>query len=308
VIKAYFLKLLPVVIVLFTLAVVVIPGTIIGKKLSKKNGKQTSLSNLKKKIRQSIPAPPTDTSDQINLAFYVPVKNDDSPQTYDSGLQKKSTRTESNVSEKPDAISKLPVNGSQSAPSKLKEPSHTKSTVKSEKTTEKSPVRATSRKKALPRSTAETPDIKSPESSSGSLKISIDPPDAPVYLDGEKMSSAEIENGKKMAVGSYTVTARSPGFTPYSKTVQIEPDKTVILSIALKQEIKGNGQLHVFSYPWANLFIDGDLKGTSPTAVPVVLPEGSHKLVLKRDGYKPYSREITVKPGEVVRLQIELDK
>lgn len=308
VVKAYVLKLLPILIALFTLAIVVIPGTIIGKKLAKRQGKQTSLSVLKKKIQQSTSATIGDTSQQIELAFYAPLKAVESLQVTTSGLQKKSTPSESKASGKSAATDNLTVNPSQPIPPITKEP---QSAAKSQQTTKKSPVRVTYRNKTVKRSIPETAVTNSetpPEPSPGILKISVDPPDAPVYIDGARISIDEIENGKKMAVGSYTVTASTSGFKPYSKTIRIEQNKTVILSIALKQEIKGNGQLHVFSYPWASLYVDGEIKGTAPTAVPVVLPEGSHKLVLKRDGYQTYTKDVTMKAGEVVRLQIQLEK
>lgn len=308
IVKAYVLKLLPVLIALFTLAIVIIPGTIIGKKLAKRQGKQTALSVLKKKIIQSTSATNEDTSQEIELAFYAPLNPVESRQGTTSGLQKKATPSKSNTSGRPATTDNLTVNASQPIPPIIKEP---QSAAKNQQTKRKSPVRAASKNKTAKRSiteTAVTNAVTPPEPSPGILKISVDPSDAHVYIDGARMSMDQIENGKKMSAGSYTVTANSSGFKPYSKTVRIETDKTVILSIALKQEIKGNGQLHVFSYPWASLYIDGELKGTAPTAVPVVLPEGSHKLVLKRNGYQPYTKDVTMKTGEVVRLQIQLEK
>ena len=88
----------------------------------------------------------------------------------------------------------------------------------------------------------------------------------------------------------------------------IEINKSQILEIVLKQKMKGSGRLHVYSYPWADLYLDGAYVGTTPTPTPVSLVEGKHKIMLKREGYQSYSETVDVKNDEVTRVQVQLDR
>jgi len=76
----------------------------------------------------------------------------------------------------------------------------------------------------------------------------------------------------------------------------------------LKQILKGNGRLHVYSYPWSDLYIDGTFIGTTPTPVPITLIEGEHKILLKRNGYKSYKDVVTVETDEVTRVQVQMER
>jgi serine/threonine protein kinase len=142
----------------------------------------------------------------------------------------------------------------------------------------------------------------------GKLKITVNPPDARVYVDGTLLNDDDIASGKDLTIGNHTVTADAPEYETYSNTVSIEKDQSTLLSLVLKAIVKGNGQVHVFSYPWANLYIDGELKGTTPTAVPILLVEGTHDITLKREGYQTYTDQVDVKTGDVLRLKIDMKK
>lgn len=142
----------------------------------------------------------------------------------------------------------------------------------------------------------------------GKLKIMINPSIARVYVDGTLLNNDDIAAGKELTTGIHSVTADAPEFESYTNAVTIEKDQSTVLSLTLKAVVKGNGQVHVFSYPWANLFIDGELKGTTPTAVPILIGEGTHEITLKRDGYQTYTDQVDVKTGDVLRLKIDMKK
>ncbi|HEX2957884.1 MAG TPA: serine/threonine-protein kinase [Chitinispirillaceae bacterium] len=142
----------------------------------------------------------------------------------------------------------------------------------------------------------------------GKLKITVDPPQATVFIDGMLLDKDEIAVGKDLTIGNYTITAEAPEYQSYSNTIVIEKNQSIVLSIVLRAEEKSNGQVHVYSYPWANLYIDGELRGTTPTAVPILLSEGSHNLKLQRDGYESYADQIVVKSGDALRLKVDMKK
>lgn len=61
------------------------------------------------------------------------------------------------------------------------------------------------------------------------------------------------------------------------------------------------GRLYISSRPWGQLFLDGRLIGNTPIAG-LALPAGTHVLRVARPGFRVYEREITVVPGQQIRL------
>jgi hypothetical protein len=63
--------------------------------------------------------------------------------------------------------------------------------------------------------------------------------------------------------------------------------------------------LHSGKSTWASLFLDGVASGGSPTDLEV--PAGVHRLKVTRAGFSDIEREVTVRPGalEIVRLELQ---
>ncbi|MBN1127666.1 MAG: serine/threonine protein kinase [Chitinispirillaceae bacterium] len=142
----------------------------------------------------------------------------------------------------------------------------------------------------------------------GILKMSIDPAGAGVLLDEKAVANVELTRGITLNAGTCEVLVTHPGYDPFHGILEIAAGRTHTVPIVLLPEKKGKGQLHVYSYPWADLYIDDVLAGTTPTQALLSLGEGEHTVVLKRDGFRPYRESITVKKDEVTRLQITLNR
>lgn len=149
---------------------------------------------------------------------------------------------------------------------------------------------------------------KQQESHPGILKFTVDPLRALVYLDGEKLSDKDLASGKRVKSGRHTIAAAATGYKSYSTIIATEENTVQNVAISLKQLEQGAGFLHVYCYPWADVYVDGADEGAAPMANPLMLPEGDHAVVLKREGYRPFSGTVHVVEGEVVRLKIQLDQ
>jgi hypothetical protein len=80
------------------------------------------------------------------------------------------------------------------------------------------------------------------------------------------------------------------------------------MDISLTQKEKGAGLLQVYSYPWADIYVDGVRQGTTPTAKPLSFMEGEHELQLRRQGFKLYSKTVDVVKGQVTHIQVNLEE
>lgn len=157
---------------------------------------------------------------------------------------------------------------------------------------------------------------------SSRFNFKIKPSSARVYLNKKRVSKAELRNGKKVVPGKYQLEIKARGYKPYKRTVTVRKNQKSLLTEKLTpikrvKKIKkspapktatGFGQVHVFSTPSANLFIDGRARGATPTSRPIKLRKGKHVLILKKSGYRPYEEIITVPDGEILRKKIRLQK
>jgi serine/threonine protein kinase len=144
--------------------------------------------------------------------------------------------------------------------------------------------------------------------STGLLKISINPPSAEVTVDGTVLSLREMGEGKRLKTGTHQLVAKATGYDIYSRMVTMEKDAVLIISADLVSQGKGISTLHVYSYPSAEIYIDGVFQALSPTAKPLTLAQGTHALKLKRAGYKTYEETITIAKEELKRVKVQLTK
>jgi|WetSurMetagenome_2_1015567.scaffolds.fasta_scaffold00368_18 tRNA A-37 threonylcarbamoyl transferase component Bud32 len=161
------------------------------------------------------------------------------------------------------------------------------------------------KRSALPRPAAAVP--RQAEAQYGTLRVSVDPPQAVVFLDGKILAPDELFSGKSLRKGAHALSVAATGYKSLSMSVTIDANVTRVVPVSLKAEAKAQGLLHVYSYPWADVYVDGMSQGTSPTATPITLPEGDHAVLVKREGFKPYSSTVHVVGGQIARLKIQLE-
>jgi serine/threonine-protein kinase len=65
------------------------------------------------------------------------------------------------------------------------------------------------------------------------------------------------------------------------------------------------GMLVVAVSPWADVAVDGAHVGQTPLRA-IALPPGPHSVLLTHPDFQPYPRRVTIRPGETVRLLVDL--
>ena len=180
------------------------------------------------------------------------------------------------------------------------------------KTAKKKPAPATPNplSAALPENQPDTlrPSAQTAENQNGVLKVKVEPLNAVISIDDVPIPSQEIAAGMQLPTGAHTISINAEGFVSYQQLVQIKPDTLQELPIVLKQKERGNGFIQVYSSPWSNIFIDGTMRGTTPTPSPITLAEGEHAVRLERDGFLPVNQTVTIKNNEITRIQVDMVK
>jgi eukaryotic-like serine/threonine-protein kinase len=67
------------------------------------------------------------------------------------------------------------------------------------------------------------------------------------------------------------------------------------------------GLLQIAVRPWAEVEVDGRLLGTTPLDR-MSLPAGQHVVLLRHPSFEPFTRAVTIRPGELARLVVDLPR
>jgi serine/threonine protein kinase len=68
---------------------------------------------------------------------------------------------------------------------------------------------------------------------------------------------------------------------------------------------EADGALLLVVRPWADVSVDGVPRGETPLAR-IALRPGPHAVLLTHPDYRPYPRRVTIRPGETLRLAVDL--
>lgn len=135
----------------------------------------------------------------------------------------------------------------------------------------------------------------------GTLVVDSSPPGAEVYVDGGLKGRTPLRLSLKE--GTYQVELRLAGYEPYRAAVRVGEGEETRLSVNLRP-IR-TGELVVETRPvGAEVYVDGRLQGRTPLRVS--LEAGRHEVRVAAPGYGEYRAQVEVRPGESVRLGVEL--
>ncbi|WP_319642869.1 PEGA domain-containing protein [Methanovulcanius yangii] len=138
----------------------------------------------------------------------------------------------------------------------------------------------------------------------GAIRISSSPSGADVYIDGVyKGTTTETVSG--LSAGSHDLRLKYPGYNDYYDTITITAGQTVTTQAVLKAQAT-YGTISVTTTPSnAQVYIDGDYKGTSPRTVGG-LSQGAHILEITMPGYEEWSNQFNIHSNQVTYVTATL--
>jgi hypothetical protein len=143
-----------------------------------------------------------------------------------------------------------------------------------------------------------------PAAVTGQLRILSVPLGAAVNVDGKAQGSTPITL-PEVSPGVHTVTLTKAGYRAETRNIDVERGKRAQVSAVLVSSL---AIITVNSTPvGASVVVDGTETGKlTPTQVQV--PEGSHKVTLKLQGWRNAETSVTLKPGETYSYAPELSR
>ena len=143
-----------------------------------------------------------------------------------------------------------------------------------------------------------------PAAVTGQLRILSVPLGAAVNVDGKAQGSTPITL-PEMSPGVHTVTLTKAGYRAETRNIDVERGKRAQISAVLVSSL---ANITVNSTPaGASVLVDGTETGKL-TPAQVQVPEGSHKITLKMQGWRNAETNVTLKPGETYNYAPELSR
>jgi hypothetical protein len=143
----------------------------------------------------------------------------------------------------------------------------------------------------------------------GSLNINTVPKGADIYIDGRFVAESPhvVTN---LAPGSHTLRLHKAGYDEYVSTVVVNAGQQKALTITLNRQYPGVGSLEVMSVPsGSSVYLDGTYMGQTPLNSYLDLTsilKGTHSLLVRHTDFQDNTQQVTVKGGDVVRLNVQL--
>jgi len=140
----------------------------------------------------------------------------------------------------------------------------------------------------------------------GTLTVRSVPTGAQVFIDGQFIHQSPCRIQNLSALRSLQVELRLEGYAPYSRRIQIPPDRETGLGVRMPRLRLG---LTVVTIPaGADIFVDGEAKGKSPVTIPEMADDSEHTVRTELAGYAPSTQVIRTPAQESTLLSLRLEK
>ena len=148
------------------------------------------------------------------------------------------------------------------------------------------------------------PPLQPIEVAEGRLFVDAEPAEATVMI---LNIIPKYSRGMELKKGRYHLQVSHPGYKSQRMWVEVKAERDNTFSIDLDR-IVTTGSILVRSQPTgAEWLLNGRFQGTTPDGKEDV-HKGHYGILIRKDGYKHWSKTITVKPKEKVVIQAKLSK
>jgi hypothetical protein len=144
--------------------------------------------------------------------------------------------------------------------------------------------------------------LRKEEPATGFIDIAVEP-SAEISIDGRRVLFGDHLSMLELPAGMHEIVCRSDGYHDYVEAMRIQRGELSRRRISLERL---SGAILFITTPGSQIYIDGTFKGTVPLDAPLIVPAGTHRVELKKAGFRTWSSAVLVPQDETVRLNISL--
>ncbi len=122
-------------------------------------------------------------------------------------------------------------------------------------------------------------------------------PWAEIYIDSVYQEETPLSKPIRVDPGIHFIELKNPNYETFSKSVNFKPAQEETLVVEMKLNV---GFLNIRILPWANIYIDGEYRETSPIENPLALSAGEHVVTLRNPNFATIIDTIQVLSGKTI--------
>ncbi|MGE5807037.1 MAG: serine/threonine-protein kinase [Ignavibacteria bacterium] len=125
-----------------------------------------------------------------------------------------------------------------------------------------------------------------------------------VYIDNVKVDTTPLKDYIRLKTGRHTVKVVHPDYPAYVKNIKVAGAQIETIVIDFKYSI---GYLICNINPWGDVYINGELKGTTPLRAPILLYPGRYTLTVTNPQYGKKETIIDVKARDTLNYNFNFE-
>ncbi len=126
-----------------------------------------------------------------------------------------------------------------------------------------------------------------------------------VYINGKKIDTTPLTDYIQLKPGKYNLKLIHPNYPVFTQKINIASNNIETIKIDFNERV---GFLDCKINPWGNVYIDGELKGTTPLREPVILFPGRHELLVTNPQYGDYEQRINITAKETFLFKLNFEE
>jgi serine/threonine-protein kinase len=135
-----------------------------------------------------------------------------------------------------------------------------------------------------------------PSGSAGYARISVEPW-AAVYIDGDSVDTTPFNRLLRLEQGRHRLVLSNPSFPDWEMFLEVVKGETSQISVDLANEF---GYLMLNVEPWADVYVDGVYRDTTPLSRPIPVLPGEHLIKLVGPSSPGWEKRLEFERGETV--------
>ncbi len=139
-----------------------------------------------------------------------------------------------------------------------------------------------------------------PQRGAGFARVSVEPW-AVVYVDGDSVDTTPFNRLLRLSHGRHKLVLSNPTYPDCVKHIDIVEGETTNVFIDIKNEF---GYLMLKVEPWADIYVDGEYRDTTPLTAPVPVPPGEHSVKLVGPASSGWEKRFNFERGKTIEEKV----
>jgi tRNA A-37 threonylcarbamoyl transferase component Bud32 len=143
-----------------------------------------------------------------------------------------------------------------------------------------------------------------PQRGAGFARVNVEPW-AVVYVDGDSVDTTPFNRLLRLSHGKHKLVLSNPVYPDCVKQIDIVEGETTSVFVDIRNEF---GYLMLKVEPWADVYVDGEYRETTPLSGPVPIPPGEHSVKLVGPESSGWEKKFNFERGKTIEEKVVMPR